>query len=493
MEYAQAYTWEASSSPIDGVTVKDAPPTLCQALVVKGAPLSFDATGVRPKADGSPIAPGGRNTAAASLAGQYLQAGMSLHAIKRLLDSWNATNPEPLSQDELNTTLASVVRGHATRHPALPVRVASVTIEEDTERVPAHADTEAPAELLDPPGVLGDLLRYSLDTAPRPQPLFALAAALSLAGLALGRTLATDTGLRTNLYLVAVAPTGSGKEHGRAVIKHLVHAAGLDALLGGEELASGQGLLTRVSLTPNVLFQLDEFGLLMQAVQQPNAGTHQAAILTNLIKLFSATSSVYHGTEYADQVYRSRRDIPYPCVHLHATTTPETFWSALTGTHIVSGYLNRLLVVESRLARPARQHTQLGTPPSGILDWLKAARNAHQGLVGLSPETPTVASSTRAAAARLAAFDRAADDRAEAAKLKTLDALWARAFEHAAKVSLVCAGALDPAAPVIDERCVQYAIAFVTWCLEQTRQQVEGQVAASPFERACQGVAAVIR
>ena len=66
-----------------------------------------------------PVPPGGRNNAAASLAGTAFQRGLSLRETKKLLDDWNATNPQPLSDDELNTTVASVKRTHEERNHVL--------------------------------------------------------------------------------------------------------------------------------------------------------------------------------------------------------------------------------------------------------------------------------------------------------------------------------------------------------------------------------------
>lgn len=81
---------------------------------------TFDATAWMPKATGEPVQPGGRNNAAASLAGQYIQAGDDLATVKAKLDTWNGNNPVPLPQDEINTTIASVAKTHA-RNTGQPV------------------------------------------------------------------------------------------------------------------------------------------------------------------------------------------------------------------------------------------------------------------------------------------------------------------------------------------------------------------------------------
>jgi len=89
----------------------------------------FDAAAWQTKATGEPVPEGGRNNAAASLAGQFIRAGDDLRTVKAKVDSWNATNPLPLPSDELNTTIASVAKTHARNtgqpvpleHPAPPL------------------------------------------------------------------------------------------------------------------------------------------------------------------------------------------------------------------------------------------------------------------------------------------------------------------------------------------------------------------------------------
>ncbi|WP_257285161.1 AAA family ATPase [Endozoicomonas sp. SESOKO1] len=74
--------------------------------------------------DGSNLAEGqGRNNAAASMAGQLIQQGSSLQEIKSILDQWNQSNTPPLSDAELNSTIASITRTHTNNNPGSPVYV----------------------------------------------------------------------------------------------------------------------------------------------------------------------------------------------------------------------------------------------------------------------------------------------------------------------------------------------------------------------------------
>ncbi|USE34108.1 AAA family ATPase [Endozoicomonas sp. SCSIO W0465] len=72
--------------------------------------------------DGSNLAEGqGRNNAAASMAGQLLRQDYSLREVKAILDQWNQSNTPPLSDSELNTTIASISRTHNNNNPGAAI------------------------------------------------------------------------------------------------------------------------------------------------------------------------------------------------------------------------------------------------------------------------------------------------------------------------------------------------------------------------------------
>ncbi|MEH6656051.1 PriCT-2 domain-containing protein, partial [Loktanella salsilacus] len=69
--------------------------------------------------------------------------------------------------------------------------------------------------LVMPDGLVGDLTEYMLSTARRPQPLLSLGASLCAIGALMGRQYRTESNLRSNLYVVGIADSGSGKNHAR--------------------------------------------------------------------------------------------------------------------------------------------------------------------------------------------------------------------------------------------------------------------------------------
>lgn len=383
-----------------------------------------------------------------------------------------------------------------------PAKPAKTAVAQATDEL-VYDVPDYPAHLLKPGGIVQKIAEWILQTAQKPQPILALAAALSVVGTVLGRKVATSTGLRTNYYLVGVAGTSAGKDHARKCLKVLFQAAGLSDLLGGEELASGTALLARAADHPCSLFQIDELGLMLKAVATKGAGPHLASIVTNLMKLFSSAGTVYHGTEYADRKAKERKDIPYPCVGLHGTTTPETLWPALGSQDVVSGYLNRMIILFVPDRRVAKNYVGIGQPPADVVEWMKAARELQCGILGLDPASPIELPFAGMAGQIFRDFDDWVENRMEEHKATGLAPLWGRAWEHAAKIALGMACARYDAPQLkevasgggleIDPSSAQWAVDFVKFTLSVQQEQVATRMGDSDFDRQAQETLRVIQ
>lgn len=339
-----------------------------------------------------------------------------------------------------------------------------------------------PSELLEPTGVIKEIYNYMMATCRKVQPIFFLNAAISLVSTVMGQKYETETGLRTNLYLVSIGPTASGKEHGRKCIKDILEASELSKYLGGEEIRSGQGLLAAMERCSNSIFQLDEFGLFLQSVQNPSSGAHKAEVMVILMKLFSSANTIFMGSEYADQKHKPRIELKYPSCNLHATTTGKEFYTALQSAHVINGYLNRLLILESEDKNPPKQMPKRKPVPFAILEWIK---NMSEGkwyekegnLSGLNPATPIMIPNSKEAFALASKFE----ERIEAVNDdEEIRALWGRAMEHAWKLSIVVAGA-NLHKEVTGED-MEYAIMFVEYAVAQLCVSVKERIADSPFQ-----------
>ena len=132
----------------------------------------------------------------------------------------------------------------------------------------------------------------------------------------------TETDLRTNIYTLGLADSGSGKRHPIDAIRMLFRDADITDLLGGEP-ASEPGLCTTIrdGNGVSVLFW-DEMGHAISAMCNPNAGSHYSQIMSTITTLFTEASSYHAGKVLA---IGGRDNIEQPCLSICGMTVEERF------------------------------------------------------------------------------------------------------------------------------------------------------------------------
>src|SRR5262249_8565418 len=106
-----------------------------------------------------------------------------------------------------------------------------------------------PPELLRVTGFIEQVMDYTLTCAPYPEPVLAFAGALALQAFLAGRKVRDEADNRTNLYLLALANSGAGKDFPRKVNQRVLLEAGLAEGLGNS-FARGEGLEDRPVAPP---------------------------------------------------------------------------------------------------------------------------------------------------------------------------------------------------------------------------------------------------
>ena len=312
-----------------------------------------------------------------------------------------------------------------------------------------------PEHLLRVPGFMADVMAHNLATAHRPQPVLALAGAVTLQAVLAGRKVRDERGTRTNLYAVGVAPSGAGKDHARKISKNVLFHAGLDALEANEDLASDAGLVSALEINPASLFQFDEFGRFLRTIGDAKKAPHLYNVLTALMKLYSSADTVFKGKAYADA--KRNKVIDRPCAVVYGTTVPEHFFESLTADALADGFMARLLVFEAD-STAVRQRAHATAIPEPILE---AARwwgdFAPGGDLRRTNPDPVVVPTTPEAVAVYDRFALTVD--AELAKDSPGRSLWARAEEKACRLALVHACSADRAKPVVGQEAAEWACA----------------------------------
>jgi len=249
--------------------------------------------------------------------------------------------------------------------------------QEEAESVTVNksVDLSPPDNLLPPEGnLIGDIARWIDRTAIKSQPRLAVAAALALVGTLAGRHFESRSGLRANLYLVGLVPTGGGKDHILKCISRLINLSGLEQYMGGSRVTSGAAIVNGLSQQPVKLYMLDEFGLMLQGCTGKNAASHQRDIISKLLELYSKSGSTYYGTDSADIITKPRQVIHNPHLCVYGTSTHATFFAAMNSGFATDGTLNRLVTFDGGDVMPdMRLHDAIGeAPPECVIARLRA-------------------------------------------------------------------------------------------------------------------------
>jgi hypothetical protein len=323
------------------------------AAVRKGNLRGADLRGVSVCTE-APAPEGRRNASLASVAGKWISEGSTEEEALGKALQWNRRNRKQLGLKEVEDTVASVVRTHGRNHGTAPA--AAATVEEaaamaeegpeDPEEADPYGGQAVPERFSRPGGLLGDIVEYASRSRTVDIPLFSMGAGLCMIGTLLGGRVTTETGLRTNLYVIGLSPSGSGKDSALAATARILDAAGVRAQnLGPTELASGPALMRHVADHPVRLFLLDEIGDLVGTVNSGRKDTAKAELITNFKKLFAPKGHV--GKAYANSEHDF--NVSWHHVSLFGTGVPAAFWKSLTVDDVMGGFLSRSIVMSLNL------------------------------------------------------------------------------------------------------------------------------------------------
>ena len=434
------------------------------------------------------IPPGQRNDTLARVGGNVRRTGAGVNEIRALLRETNRQRCRPpLADAEVDRIASSVARyapdvvwaaivnGGLQDDPDEPLPAEDVPV--DPGRFPAH--------LLDVPGLLGDVTRFMLDGAIKPQPELALAGAVALLGTIAGRKVADPYGTRTKLYVVGVAPSGSGKERARTAVKAILGTAGMLDLLGPEAIASEAGLRRAVEKHPAILLPIDEVGWFLATTNNVGRSPHLAAARALLLKLYSSSGTTFCGTAYADDDKTKPIHCPHLCVY--GTTVPGPLFDAIGEGGMSDGLGSRLLIVTGDPA-PKRQKPNLYPPPEGLVAAVRAWGDYKPGggnLADLDPEAhvvPYAADAERLMEAFDARVDALLDETPDEARRGP----WVRCGENARKLALVHACSEfgpDPERLTVGVAAVLWGTAVAEHLARQFTSAAHDKMASNDFER----------
>ncbi len=219
----------------------------------------------------------------------------------------------------------------------VPTRPTNFTLSEDSEA----ALPIMPNDILRPTPAIAAFVDWADSCAIFQQSNLNLLSALTTFGTIMGRSIVGPTGLRANLYVAGLAPSGTGKELPRRASRIFLSECGCAERIGAENLGSGAGMLAQLNTTREVLWHQDELADKLKALSSVNCPGYLLEISTLLLSLYSGQT--YTGKALKDAAATVTLVDPHPS--LFATAQPRRFWEAINADMVESGLVGRFLVV----------------------------------------------------------------------------------------------------------------------------------------------------
>jgi hypothetical protein len=364
--------------------------------------------------------------------------------------------------------------------------------------IDAYQKQPFPEDLLRPEGLVGDIIDFILTKSIKPQPVFALSAALSVVGALAGRKVQTETGIRTNIYCLNVGSSGCGKESPRKTIKELLEAAGCGHLGTSEDLASDSAIVNKLDNNESQIFLLDEIGRFLETTKKGES--YLKNIITVLLKLYSSADQTFHGKDYADKTKKVTLIQPNLC--LLGTTVPETLYKGLSYENALDGFLSRMLIFETDNNRPKKERNKdlLVKPPKELVNQIK---KLFKKPINLYPQgnleqifcpDPQVVTKTNDACKMLWEFDDYIDVLRDTLDQENrVEATYNRTAQLAEQLALIVAVGRDIDNPIITEHEMSYGIRLAKHLADHMHYIVENYMAKNELEHEVKRILKLVR
>jgi len=397
--------------------------------------------------------------------------------------------PTPVGTPAIDLN-GQIARALALASPATPAPVAAP--------IPAPSMPTKTKPIEQPPGLLGELSDFIYRSAPRPVPEIALAGAIGLMAGVCGRSYnVSATGL--NMYLLLLAPTGTGKEamqSGISKFMSYVERGGMvdDTALntmpavreftGPAEISSGQALLRFIQKQRSFVSVVGEFGLTMQRLAHPRASSSDIMLKKVLLDLFnkSGMGSVLKPTIYSDKD-KNTEDVLAPAFTLLGESTPESYFSNLDESLVADGLLPRILTITYEGKRPRLNNDHAFVVPS--MDMVRRFCDLCDNSLKLNSHNQAMnVEYTPEAKAFLDGVEEYTTDQINTPDQRdAIRHLWNRAHLKTLKLAALVAIGCNPSQPIITVECAQWAYDLIERdVLSITRKFEMGEVGRNSEE-----------
>lgn len=443
----------------------------------------------------SEIKTGYRNDTLARIAGGMRRMGLTEYEINSSLQIINLSrcNP-PLSEKEINKIAESISKYE-------PDQVTVSLIEDhfnqdftfgiEDKNKNDKPEKELSESMFRIPGFINELLDYQLEAAPYPNVVMSFCGAISLLSTLIARKVREVGDVRSNLYILGLAYSGSGKDFPRKINSKIMYEIGMQQNIG-TMFASGEGLQDALFANGVMLYQTDEIDTLLQSINKSKEARHEV-ILQTLLTLYSSSNTIFYTRTRArtrEDALRLNNFIDQPSLTIFGTAIPNHYYNALSERLLTNGFFSRTMIIES-LGRSKGQDPKIIDIPKRILEqafyWKNYEPNRDGNLRDNYPQ-PTIIHYDKQAMNHLREVCIELDNnylRSENKNDSIGTVVWSRVGENIRKLALIYACSENFQNPIISIKAIEWASNFVIYQAKMMLYNAETRIADSPFEQLC--------
>ena len=356
-----------------------------------------------------------------------------------------------------------------------------------------------PDKLLSIPGFIDDVVKLSMQSAPYPNRVLSFTGALALLAFLVGRKVQDKRDNRSNIYLIALADSGTGKDHPRKVNFNIAFRAGVAGAIG-DAFASGEGLEDALFMHPSMLFQADEFDCIFNTLKY-SKDNRAESINEKLLKFYGASNTIYPLRKKAsakkkDGTVHEIAHIVNPNLVLLGTAIPQYFYESLSRRVLENGLVARCIIVEAG-KRGEAGNPQPITPSDSLIRAATYLANldVNGNLTNEYPK-PLIITETPEATAALREVQQECDRRYNFYEVQNegaAKALWARAHEKVCKLAMLHGISSNVYNPLITDKSVKWAWKFIDHLTRRMLYMADSYVYENVFDEKCQKVIRMLR
>jgi hypothetical protein len=334
------------------------------------------------------------------------------------------------------------------------------------------------------PGFISEVMDYCNANSPVRNPAMSFCGALALQSVLGARKVRDPADNRTNLYIIALAPTGGGKDFPRKINQIALRQMGMDSSYV-TRFGSGEAIEDKLAATPTLLCQTDEIdGMLLQVKGARDARFE--SLMERLKEIFTSADSAIVTRCLAG---KSNTTVDQPSLTIFGTAVPVHYYSALSEKMLTDGFFSRTLCVEASCVVEDQDPAIVRLPDriKEQIAWWAHYSPTPGDLANLHPQ-PTIIELTDEAREIIAAVRQEArrhQNDANAVNDTVKAAIWSRVRQMTRKLALIYAISRDCRNPIIDAEAMSWSREFVIHQAKRMLFMAHEHVSDNPFHAQC--------